>query len=231
MKESKKKSLHSLELQNPVSNSAADQLVDTLLKDLEKMPENSSIRFEVEGTAAKKIDYFSTEYTPTQEDSKTIDLRELQKDKDSTINLKPVIGSSDTASTNHLALAEKATMTKGTLAAAQDRVYISESALAGNSLGVLEGGFLQAENLKFAQQRILQLENEVEKLRAENEELASAAVIVRDRANEYFLKIQNLEKEKSEMQDSSHTEILILKGNLQYKDNQLELMKQKVEEL
>lgn len=102
---------------------------------------------------------------------------------------------------------------------------------AGNVMTSVDASLAQAENLKLAQQRILELEKEVEHLRSENEELASAAEIIQTRTNELGVHITVLEKEKVEIQESSHSEILILKGNLQYKENEVAKARVKVEEL
>ncbi len=95
----------------------------------------------------------------------------------------------------------------------------------------MDASLVQAENLKLAQQRILELEKETEKLRAENEELASAGDIVRVRADEYAIKLTAMEKEKAEIEESHQSEVLILKGNLQYKESEVTRARMKVDEL
>ncbi|MFM6929303.1 MAG: hypothetical protein ACKOX6_12625 [Bdellovibrio sp.] len=102
---------------------------------------------------------------------------------------------------------------------------------AANVMTSVDASLAQAENLKIAQQRILELEKEVEFLRAENEELASAGEIIRTRTDELGIRITSLEKEKVEVQESAQSEILILKGNLQYKENEVAKARIKVEEL
>ena len=102
---------------------------------------------------------------------------------------------------------------------------------AANVLTSVDASLAQAENLKLAQQRILELEKEVEHLRAENEELASAGEIIRSRTDELTVRISSLEKEKDEVRESAQSEILILKGNLQYKENEVAKARIKVEEL
>lgn len=102
---------------------------------------------------------------------------------------------------------------------------------AANVLTSIDASLAQAENLKLAQQRILELEKEVEFLRAENEELASAGEIIRSRTDELGIRITSLEKEKEEIRESAQSELLILKGNLQYKENEVAKARVKVEEL
>ncbi len=67
----------------------------------------------------------------------------------------------------------------------------------GNVMTSVDASLAQAENLKIAQQRILELEKEVEVLRAENEELASAGEIIHNRTDELAARISNLEKKKA----------------------------------
>lgn len=100
-----------------------------------------------------------------------------------------------------------------------------------NVMTSVDASLAQAENLKIAQQRILELEREVEGLRAENEELASAGEIIHSRADELGIRITSLEKEKTEQQESHQSEVLVLKGNLQYKESEVAKARIKVEEL
>lgn len=102
---------------------------------------------------------------------------------------------------------------------------------SGNVMTSVDASLAQAENLKIAQQRILELEKEVEQLRAENEELASAGEIIRDRADELSARVSKVEKEKIEIQESAKSEILILKGNLQYKESEVAKARVKIDEL
>lgn len=102
---------------------------------------------------------------------------------------------------------------------------------AANVMTSVDASLAQAENLKIAQQRILELEKEVEQLRAENEELASAGEIIRTRTDELGVRITSLEKEKAEDRESAQSEILILKGNLQYKENEVAKARIKIDEL
>lgn len=102
---------------------------------------------------------------------------------------------------------------------------------AANVMTSVDASLAQSENLKIAQHRILELETEVEKLRAENEELASAGDIISTRADSLGIRISAMEREKQENQESAQSEILILKGNLQYKENEAAKARMKVEEL
>lgn len=101
----------------------------------------------------------------------------------------------------------------------------------GSTLTFADASLVQAENLKIAQNRILELEKEVERLRGENEELASAAEIIKTRSDEYHSRLGKVEKEKQEIEDSHRAELLVLKGNLQFKETEVAKARLKVEEL
>jgi hypothetical protein len=101
----------------------------------------------------------------------------------------------------------------------------------GLSYTSVDASLAQAENFKMAQSRILELEKEVERLRQENEELATAAQIVRRKSEELTVQVGHLEREKNEVQDSLHEEVNLLRGSLSYKENELISTKAKVEEL
>lgn len=107
----------------------------------------------------------------------------------------------------------------------------SNRAGSANVMTSVDASLAQAENLRLAQQRILELEKEVESLRSENEELASAGEIIRTRTDELAVRIGAIEKERAEDRESHQSEVLILKGNLQYKENEVAKARVKVEEL
>lgn len=96
---------------------------------------------------------------------------------------------------------------------------------------VTEAQMLQAENLRLAQARILDLEKEVEKLRQENELLSSAGEIVKKRAEELFEKVQDIDRARIESLDQAQMEMNIYRENLTDKDKQLSRSRQKIEEL
>jgi hypothetical protein len=95
----------------------------------------------------------------------------------------------------------------------------------------LDASLAQAETLKIAQSRIKELEVEIDRLRQENDDLSSAGDVVTRRVEEYQIRVQRLEKEKSDLAEQSKSELLILKGNLQFKDTELSKTKAKLEDL
>lgn len=95
----------------------------------------------------------------------------------------------------------------------------------------LDASLAQAETLKIAQNRIKELEGEIDRLRQENDDLTSAGDIVTKKLEEVQIRAQRLEKEKSDLAEQSKSEILILKGNLQFKQSELSKTKAKLEDL
>ncbi len=100
-----------------------------------------------------------------------------------------------------------------------------------NLLTSVDASLAQAESLKLAQFRILELEKEVETLRMENEELGSAGEIIRSRAEILTSHVSAVEKEKSEIKESARNELIILKGSLKYKEEEIVKARVKIDEL
>lgn len=95
----------------------------------------------------------------------------------------------------------------------------------------IDASLAQAENLRMAQNRILDLEKEIERLRQENDEILTASEILRSKAEEYTTKISELEKQAQENKTDYKNEIAIVKGNMSYKENENRKLSTKVEEL
>jgi hypothetical protein len=102
---------------------------------------------------------------------------------------------------------------------------------ASLAASVTEAQMLQAENLRLAQTRILELEKEVEQLRQENELLASAGEIAKRKAEELFEKVQGIERMKIDALDHAQMEMNIYRENLVEKDKELARMRSKIEDL
>lgn len=106
-----------------------------------------------------------------------------------------------------------------------------KAASGGSVYASSDANLAQAESLKLAQWKISELEKEVEKYRQENEELASAGEIIRNRHEELNSRFFALEKEKQEISDSFQNELIIVKGTLQYKESETAKARLKIEEL
>lgn len=94
-----------------------------------------------------------------------------------------------------------------------------------------EAQFLQAENLKIAQQRIIELEKDIERLRKESEILSSANEISKNKIEDLLAKVQAIEKQKFELKETNESELQIFKYGLIAKDNEIQRLRSKVEEL
>lgn len=123
---------------------------------------------------------------------------------------------------------------KPTTTASEEKVVIGmarPTLKAGLVHTSMDASLAQAENLKIAQQRIIELEKELDRLRSENEELASAGHIMKQKAEDLNSKVLSSEKERREAQENLENEISILKGSLHFKDNEYQKSKIKIEEL
>jgi chromosome segregation ATPase len=108
----------------------------------------------------------------------------------------------------------------------------SQQKASSNPLALkADAQLMQSDNLKLAQQRILELEKEIDKYRQDNELLSSAGEIMRNRADEYQAKASQLEYAKKDMEEQMGQEISLLRESLRHKDDDLLRMKKKIEEL
>jgi len=103
-------------------------------------------------------------------------------------------------------------------------------AVSARSSG-FESQFARAENLKIAQQRILELEQDVEKYRKENEMLTAANEISKNRVEDLISKSLLIEKQKNELKEQNESELRIFKDGLVLKDSEIHRLRSKVEEL
>lgn len=111
-------------------------------------------------------------------------------------------------------------------------MLVTQKPAKGNFSQVsIDASLAQAENLRMAQNRILELEKEIERLRQENDEILTASDILRTKSEEYTYRISELEKDASESKADFKNELAVAKGNLLYKENENQKLKMKVEEL
>lgn len=108
---------------------------------------------------------------------------------------------------------------------------IHKASRPGNVYVSSDASLAQAETLKMAQQRIQELENEVDTLRRDNDDLASAGEIVSKKLEDLQGRALKAEKEKKEISSQLKNEILIIKGHLQYKETELSKAKTQIEDL
>lgn len=107
----------------------------------------------------------------------------------------------------------------------------SRSTSSAGGGGGSELQLLQAENLKLAQGRILELEKELERLRQENELLYSAGEIGKRQNEEFSERLNLLERTRAETQQQADAELNIFKESLQERERELKKSKVRIGEL
>lgn len=120
-----------------------------------------------------------------------------------------------------------------------DKVRVSVGQVRGNyaSGGGYSGwnssdsNLVQAENLRIAQEKILELEKENEKLRIQNEELIAASEIVKERADLLNAQIHDFKSDRDELEQSFKSETSVLKAQLARKEADMVKYSMKIEEL
>lgn len=97
--------------------------------------------------------------------------------------------------------------------------------------GSTDSNLAQAENLKIAQSKILDLEKENEKLRLQNEELVSASEILKERSDLLTAQVYEYKNDRGDLESSFKNEIALLRNQLNRKDSELQKAQMKIEEL
>lgn len=119
-----------------------------------------------------------------------------------------------------------------------EKIKISVGQVRGQALsngyaswGTVDSNLVQAENLKIAQEKILALESENEKLRQQNDDLISASEIVKERADLLNGQLYEFKNDREFLEQSFKNELSILKKQLERKENELQKALSKVEDL
>ena len=100
-----------------------------------------------------------------------------------------------------------------------------------NSGGSAESNLAQADNLRIAQEKIIELESENEKLRLQNEELMAASEIIKERSDLLSSQLSEFRNDREGLEESFKNEIVLLKNHLAKKDNELQKSNLKTDEL
>lgn len=103
--------------------------------------------------------------------------------------------------------------------------------LRSGAMTSADASLAQAENLRIAQSRILELENEIERLRASNEQLAAAGETLRQRADENLAQVESVKNRYSNLEATADDERHLLQTNMQAKDKELQVLRTKVDEM
>ncbi|MCB0411101.1 MAG: hypothetical protein KDD22_01160 [Bdellovibrionales bacterium] len=117
----------------------------------------------------------------------------------------------------------------------EDRVRASVgrfAALQGQgSHSTMSAALAQSENLRIAQSRILELEEELERVRQENEKLAAVSETFRKRADAHAARIETLEDKMTRDKDSANHERNLITQSLEAKRQEVESLTLKIDEL
>lgn len=112
----------------------------------------------------------------------------------------------------------------------QNRAGSSGYAVWGSG-GSAESNLAQADNLRIAQEKILELESDNEKLRVQNEELMAASEIIKERSDLLSAQLSEYKNDRDSLEESFKNEIVLLKNHLSKKDNELQKAQLKTDEL
>jgi hypothetical protein len=98
-------------------------------------------------------------------------------------------------------------------------VYESDTmGSSNNKVRSVDGILKQSEHLRVAQEKINDLENEIEILRKENDELLSAADTFKVLSEEYYAQLERMKIDLVDMRETSSQELKILKDSLHEKE-------------
>jgi chromosome segregation ATPase len=89
---------------------------------------------------------------------------------------------------------------------------------------------IQSENLRVAQKKIFELENEIERLRTSNEKLAAAGETLKQKVDHLSSDNENKTRKLEEIKDRLVTEKEVLEDSLKMRDRELNDLKTKMDE-
>ena len=112
----------------------------------------------------------------------------------------------------------------------ESRFKVANLSSGGSMPSPTEANLKQTESLRIAQSRIHELENELDRLRRESEQLASAGETLRRRTDELLAKSENLENRLRESSVTSEEEKKIMRDQLSAKERENLALRGKLEE-
>lgn len=101
----------------------------------------------------------------------------------------------------------------------------------GGDVAEVESHLAQAENLRIAQERILDLETELDRLRSDNEQLLAAGETLRRRADDLASRAEKAEIDLREEIQTGNAEKKLLQESLLAKDRDISRLRERTEEL
>lgn len=108
---------------------------------------------------------------------------------------------------------------------------VSTGYQAWNSGGSADSNLGQAENLRIAQEKIMELEQENDKFRLQNEELMAASEIIKERSDLLSAQLNEYKNDREGLAESFKNESVLLKNHLARKESELQRAHIKTEEL
>ncbi len=111
------------------------------------------------------------------------------------------------------------------------KVSVGQVRSSYSSWGSADGNLALADHLKIAQDKIIQLQEENEKLRFQNDEISSASDIIRERAEILNQQIHELQTDRQNFENTFKEENQIYKNQLIRKESEIGKLNQKIEEL
>lgn len=229
------------EATRPEVNMNPDLTALDLLKDLPKIPEATSMtaqNFKNNKSAQKSNDDPTSLFVvPESVVTKQIDVPVAEKPPVFNNNFNS-LGTSVTNSDSEKTVAVAGYQMR-TDDNYDDRVKISvgknRSSTSGyatwNSGNNTESNLAQADHLRIAQDKILELESENEKLRSQNEELMAASEIIKERSDLLSSQLSEYKNDRDGLEESFKNEIVLLKNHLSKKDSELQKLQLKSDEL
>lgn len=109
--------------------------------------------------------------------------------------------------------------------------FISDPSEKLNNLNLVQFKLYEGEHLKIAQHKIEELESSLEKLRIENERLATACELFQKRADESVLLKQEIEKKLNFNEERLSEERASFKNHMEQRDDLVKELKDKIEHL
>lgn len=197
----------------------ADELIDDLLND----DDQSNESFDEE---SKDVSISVVKGDDSEEgsfDGRDFDFNSVQ---DQTYNINVV----DSAEDKTLNINDKKTKVESTHVKAPEQPktqstvplrHENSNVFRATSNNFAETALAQTENLKIAQQRILELEKELESLRKENQDLAFAGDMIKKNYEQADAELKSLKNKYNEEVESFKEERKLLKQTLSFKDGEI----------
>lgn len=201
------------------SDPAGDLVLDAEVLHQENVPQNSQ----------ESVSEESRSESQPREDSETINIRESTRRLDYTAGKSNTVApTSDLTQPNAGGrLGSPLGQIRSAFGDAQGGLANPSSLPGQQSKVQLE----QAEKLGLAQNRILDLEREIERLRRENEDLISTKSFAKQRLDELTDKLRASERQRVEQESQAKMEVNMLKDVVMEKNRELSRQKTKMDEM